>query len=65
MLAGGRIAESPSADRQVVGRLRKAEGGKEIVVANRVEPDLAERISKYGVPYTRSYEATLCVTCFS
>ena len=59
MLADGRIAEVTIGDRQVIGRLRKAEGGKEIVVANRVEPDLAERISKYGVPYTRSYESTL------
>jgi len=59
MLADGRIAEVTIGDRQVIGRLRKAEGGKEIVVANRVEPDLAGRISKYGVPYTRSYESTL------
>jgi cell division protease FtsH len=59
MLAEGRIAEVTIGDRQVVGRLGKAEGGKQIVVANRVEPDLAGRISKYGVPYTRSYESTL------
>ncbi len=59
MLADGRIAEVTIGDRQVIGKLRKAEGGKQIVVANRVEPDLAERISRYGVPYTRSYESTL------
>jgi cell division protease FtsH len=59
MLADGRIAEVTVGDRQVIGKLKKAEDGKAIVVANRVEPDVAERISKYGVPYTRSYESTL------
>ena len=59
MLAEGRIAEVTVGDRQIIGKLRKAEGVKQIVVANRVEPDLAARISKYGVPYTRSYESTL------
>ncbi len=59
MLADGRIAEVTVGDRQVIGKLKTAEGGKAIVVANRVEPDVAERISKYGVPYTRSYESTL------
>ncbi|HUN69650.1 MAG TPA: ATP-dependent metallopeptidase FtsH/Yme1/Tma family protein, partial [Burkholderiales bacterium] len=59
MLAEGRIAEVTVGDRQVIGRLKQAEGGKQIVVANRVEPDLAGRIAKYGVPYTRSYESTL------
>jgi len=59
MLAEGRIAEVTVGDRQIIGKLRKAEGVKQIVVANRVEPDLAERISKYGVPYTRSHESTL------
>jgi len=59
LLAEGRIAEVTVGDRQVVGRLKQAEGGKQIVVANRVEPDIAARIAKYGVPYTRSYESTL------
>jgi cell division protease FtsH len=59
MLADGRIAEVTVGDRQVIGKLKKTEDGKAIVVANRVEPDLAERIAKYGVPYTRNYESTL------
>ena len=59
LLTEGRIAEVTVGDRQVIGKLKKAEGGKQTVVANRVEPDVAERISKYNVPYTRSYESTL------
>ena len=59
MLADGRIVEVTVGDRQVVGRLKPSEQGKQIVVANRVEPEFAERIAKYGVPYTRSYESTL------
>jgi hypothetical protein len=39
--------------------LVQPEGAKQIVVANRVEPEVAERIAKYGVPYTRNYESTL------
>jgi len=59
LLAEGRIAEVTIGDRQIVGKLKKPEGGKEVAVANRVDPDVAERISKYGVPYTRNYESTL------
>ena len=59
MLADGRIAEVTIGERQIMGKLKKPEGGKQTVVANRVEPDLAGRISKYGVPYTRTYESTL------
>jgi cell division protease FtsH len=30
-----------------------------VIVANRVEPALAERLSRYDVPYTRVVESTL------
>jgi len=59
MLAEGRIAEVTIGDRQLIGRLKQAEGAKQIVLANRVEPEVADRIAKYGVPYTRSHESTL------
>ncbi len=32
--------------------------GKTTIVATRVEPDLAERLSKYEVPYARVVEST-------
>jgi len=59
MLAEGRIAEVTVGDQQVTGRLKKPEAGKALVIANRVDPALAERLSKYGVPYTRKVESTL------
>ncbi|MCX7742760.1 MAG: ATP-dependent zinc metalloprotease FtsH, partial [Tepidimonas sp.] len=33
-------------------------GGKSVIVANRVEPQLAERLSRFEVPYTRVVENT-------
>jgi len=59
LLASGRIAEVTVGDRQIIGKLKKAEGGKQVAIANRMEPELAERLEKYGVPYTRNYESTL------
>jgi cell division protease FtsH len=59
MLAEGRIAEVTLAARQITGKLKQPEAGKRIVVANRVAPDVAARLSKYGVPYSEVYESTL------
>jgi cell division protease FtsH len=59
-LAEGRIAEVTVGDTRVTGTLKEpAPGGKRFIVANRVEPDLAERLSKFDVPYTRAVESTL------
>lgn len=57
-LAEGRIDEVTVSDRIITGRLKAAEGRKTTLVATRVEPDLAERLEKYGVPYTRVVENT-------
>ena len=47
------------ADRTVTGRLKSPDSrGKTTIVATRVEPDLAERLSKYDVPYARVVENT-------
>ena len=47
------------ADRTVTGRLKSPDSrGKTTIVATRVEPDLAERLSKYDVPYARVVEST-------
>ncbi|HEX9182980.1 MAG TPA: ATP-dependent zinc metalloprotease FtsH [Burkholderiales bacterium] len=58
LLAEGRIAEVSVSERHVTGKLKSPEGRKSTVVANRVEPALAERLQKYNVPYSRVYEST-------
>ena len=58
-LAEGRVADVLVADRTVTGRLKSPDSrGKTTIVATRVEPDLAERLSKYDVPYARVVENT-------
>ncbi|MCU1173311.1 ATP-dependent zinc metalloprotease FtsH [Stenotrophomonas maltophilia] len=58
-LAEGRVAEVLVSDRTVTGRLKSPDSrGKTTLVATRVEPDLAERLSKYDVPYVRVVEST-------
>jgi cell division protease FtsH len=58
-LAEGRVAEVLVADRTVTGKLKSPDSqGKTALVAVRVEPDVAERLSKYQVPYTRVVEST-------
>jgi cell division protease FtsH len=58
-LAAGRIAEVTVSDRTITGRLKEPDGRKTTLVATRVEPDLAQRLDKYQVPYTRVVENTL------
>jgi cell division protease FtsH len=59
LLAEDRIAEVTVSDQRITGKLKAPEGGKTVAVANLVQPELAERLSKYGVKYTRVYESTL------
>lgn len=55
----GRVAEVLVSDRTVTGRLKSPDSrGKTTIVATRVEPDLADRLSKYDVPYARVLENT-------
>jgi cell division protease FtsH len=58
-LAEGRISEVTITERSITGRLKSPDGRKTTLVANRVEPDLAARLEKYNVPYTRVVESTL------
>ena len=45
--------------RTITGKLKTPDvRGKTVIVATRVEPDLAERLSQYDVPYTRVVEST-------
>ncbi len=58
-LAEGRVAEVLVYDRTVTGRLKTPDAkGKTVIVATRVEPDLAARLSRYDVPYARVVEST-------
>src|SRR5436190_19018433 len=59
LLAEHRIDEVVISDQRITGKLKSAEGGKTVAVANLVPPDLAERLSKYDVRYTRVYESTV------
>ncbi len=59
LLAEGRIAEVAVGEKFITGKLKSPEGRKSVVVANRVEPGVAERLSKYGVPYSQVHESTV------
>jgi cell division protease FtsH len=58
LLAENRISEVVISDQHITGKLKDPQGKKTVAVANIVAPDLAERMSKYGVKYTRIYENT-------
>jgi cell division protease FtsH len=59
-LADGRVAEVLVSEKTLTGKLKSPDPkGKTVIVATRVEPDLAARLSTYGVPYTRVIESTL------
>ncbi|MFI4932513.1 MAG: ATP-dependent zinc metalloprotease FtsH [Burkholderiales bacterium] len=58
-LAEGRIDEVSISDRTITGHLKVPDGRKTALVATRVEPELAARLEKFGVRYTRVVESTL------
>ena len=58
-LSEGLIAEVTVADNTLTGRLKAANGRKTTLIATRMEPDLAHRLDKFEVPYTRFVESTL------
>jgi len=58
-LADGRIDDIRISDRTIVGHLKVPDGRKTTLVATRVEPDLAARLEKFDVRYTRVFESTL------
>jgi cell division protease FtsH len=65
LLEEKKITEVTVGERQITGKLRTPEGTKSIAVANLVQPELADRLAKYGVPYTRAYESTFLRDLFS
>ena len=58
LLAENRIAEVTVSDRRITGKLKEPANGKTVAVANLVQPDLAERLSRYNVEYTQVHEST-------
>jgi len=59
MLADDRIEEVMVSDSRITGKLKSPDKtGKKVAVANLVQPELAERLSKFGVKYTRVQEST-------
>jgi cell division protease FtsH len=65
-LEAGRIAELTIREKHILGRLKEPDNsGKEIIVANRVEPRLAEQLSQYDVPYTQVNESKFLATVLS
>jgi cell division protease FtsH len=58
LLAQDKISEVTVSDQRISGKLKAPENGKSIAVANLVPPEVAERLDKYGVKYTRVVEST-------
>ena len=58
LLAQDKISEVVVSDSRITGKLKAAENGKKVAVANLVPPEIAERLDKYNVPYTRVHEST-------
>jgi cell division protease FtsH len=57
-LSEGRVTEVVIGDTTITGKLKTPDGTKTTIVATRVEPDLAARLAKYDVPYSRVIEST-------
>ena len=52
-LKAGRIAEVTVGDVIITGRLKVPDGGKDTVAATMMEPQTAQRLAGFGVPYQR------------
>lgn len=57
-LADGRVSEVVIGDTLVTGKLHVPDQGKTLIVANRVDPDVAAWLDQYKVPYSRRVEST-------
>lgn len=66
LLEQGKVVDLTIREKFIVGELKETdESGKKIIVANRVDPSLAEHLSKYNVPYTQVYESKFLATLLS
>jgi len=65
-LAAGRVERVVVSERQVIGYLKRPdERGKRILAANRVAPEVAERLSRFRVPFAAEYESGLAMQLLS
>jgi cell division protease FtsH len=58
LLAQDKISEVVVSEQRITGKLKSPENGKTVAAANLVQPELAERLSKFNVKYTRVHEST-------
>lgn len=65
-LKQGKVAALTIREQQIFGELTiPDEKGKTLIVANRVDPKLAESLSQYNVPYTQVHESKFFSTLLS
>jgi cell division protease FtsH len=58
-LKDGKVDQVSVGERVITGKLKSPEpDGKTVVVSSVVEPQMAERLSRFNVTYTRAYEST-------
>ena len=66
LLQQGKVAALTIHEKYITGELKEADkNGKKIIVANLVDPVLAEQLAKYNVPFTQIYESKILVTLLS
>lgn len=66
LLKEGKVADLTIKEKHIYGQLTHPdEKGKTVVVANRVDPGLADHLSKYKVEYTQVYESKFFATLLS
>lgn len=65
-LKANNISELTIKEKYIYGTLKSPdENGKSVIVANRVDPKLAEYLSQYKVPYTQVHESKFFATLLS
>ena len=65
-LKRGKVASLTIREQQIYGELTVSDAnGNKVIVANRVDPNLAESLSQYNVPYTQVYESKFFASLLS
>lgn len=65
-LKEGKVAALTIREQQICGELTiPDEKGKKLIVANRVDPKLAESLAQYNIPYTQVHESKFFSTLLS
>jgi cell division protease FtsH len=65
-LEQGRVERVVVTEKHIMGYLKApSEQGKRVLAANLVEPELAARLSRFNVPYTREHESNFFTNVIS